>query len=224
MRFAPDAETQMKIVQGFNVMQQKEREEYRAAEMFKIEKDIKDYTLQRDKETDPIKRDILSAQLEAAKYDLEFRRETDPIKQSILKTEKLAKELEVKFYQETDKDKKLKLKAEINELNAKASKERELAGYYKAGGAHNNSNDAVKMRDAAGGEISINQKTGEAFRIVYDEKTGKPSLESMGYISSMSSNSNGKNSAIPAGGDNKQKAEQLPVDKNGKPEIGRAHI
>lgn len=133
MRFAPDAETQMKILQGFNSMQQKEREEFRAQEAFKLEKEIKEYSLARDKELDPLKKDLMSAEIESKKYDLDIRKETDPVKLSILKVEKEAKDLEVKFFKETDKDKKEKLKAEINKLKADADEARSKAGWYKEG-------------------------------------------------------------------------------------------
>jgi hypothetical protein len=133
MRFAPDAETQMKILQGFNSMQQKEREEFRAQEAFKIEKEIKEYSLARDKELDPLKKDLMSAEIESKKYDLDIRKETDPVKLSILKVEKEAKDLEVKFFKETDKDKKDKLKAEISKLKADADEARSKAGWYKEG-------------------------------------------------------------------------------------------
>lgn len=133
MRFAPDAETQMKILQGFNSMQQKEREEFRAQEAFKLEKEIKEYSLARDKELDPLKKDLMSAEIESKKYDLDIRKETDPVKLSILKVEKEAKDLEVKFFKETDKDKKDKLRAEINKLKADADEARSKAGWYKEG-------------------------------------------------------------------------------------------
>ena len=133
MRFAPDAETQMKILQGFNSMQQKEREEFRAQEAFKIEKEIKEYSLARDKELDPLKKDLLSAEIESKKYDLDIRKETDPIKKSILQVEKEAKDLEVKFFKETDTAKKDKLKAEIGKLKADADEARAKAGWYKEG-------------------------------------------------------------------------------------------
>jgi len=209
MRFAPDAETQMKILQGFNTIQQKEREEFRAQEAFKLEKEIKEYTLQRDKELDPVKKELLSAELDSKKYDLDIRRETDPIKKSILQVEKEAKDLEVKFFKETDTAKKDKLKAEIGKLNAEANEARAKAGWYKEGrpGTSKSGNKGLTVQGPDG--TLIDRDAG----VVYTPQYGTNG-DVIGYRQVPL-----QSSAIPTNdnkaGANSSKGASLPM-KNGK--------
>lgn len=213
MRFAPDAETQMKILQGFNTMQQKEREEFRAQEAFKLEKEIKEYSLARDKELDPLKKEVMSLEIDSKKYDLEIRKETDPIKKEILKVEKQAKELEVQFYKETDKDRKSKLKAEINKLQADADEARSKAGWYKEGRPGTGKNNKGLTVQGPDGTL-IDRDAG----IVYTPKYSTNG-DVIGYTEVPLNRAGPANSAIP-GKDSKSdgganKGVPLPM-KNGK--------
>jgi hypothetical protein len=144
--------------------------------------------------------------------EIRFRREADPIKKDILGQELELAKLNKKFLDETNSDRKKLLGAQIREIDSKIRENDASAGWLNRRSSYSGTNDGYKMKDAAGGDLSINQKTGDVYAVEYS-KDGTPSLRRIGNLKDQNiDGGSGKDSKSDSGAN---KGVSLPM-KNGK--------
>lgn len=125
--------------------------------------------------------DALKAETSLKQAEIRFRSEADPIKKNLLSQELELAKKNLEFVNETKNDRKLLLKAQIKEIDSKIRENDASAGWLNRRTSYSGTNDGYKMKDAAGGELTINQKTGDVYAVEYS-KDGTPSLKRIGNL------------------------------------------
>lgn len=146
--------------------------------------------------------------------EIRFRREADPIKKEILGQELELAKFNKQFLAETNPDRKKLLAAQIREIDSKIRENNASAGWLNRRSSYSGANDGYKMKDAAGGDLSINQKTGDVYAVVYskDSQDGTPSLRRIGNLKDLNiDGGSGKDSKSDGGA-----KQDVPIGKDGK--------
>lgn len=147
--------------------------------------------------------------------EIRFRREADPIKKDLLGQELALAKLNKEFLTETKPDRKKLIAAQIREIDSKIRENDASAGWLNRRSSYSGVNDGYKLKDAAGGDLTVNQKTGDVYAVEYG-KDGSPSLRRIGNLKDQDP---GKSSAIPSkesnSGGGASGGVSLPM-KNGK--------